>query len=47
MRRFVVRIQFGEGKAREFIRMAFAAHKLQGDIERHYPDAKVLEVYAL
>jgi len=47
MSRFVVRLQFGEGKAREYIRLAYAAHKLQRDIERAYPDVTVLEVYAL
>ena len=47
MRRFVVRLQFGEGKTQEFIRQAYAAHKLQRDIERAYTDVKVLEVYPL
>jgi len=47
MRRFVVRLQFGEGKAQEFIRMAYAAHKLQRDIERAYPEVQVLEIYSL
>jgi hypothetical protein len=47
MRKFVVRLQFGDGKPREFIRAAYAAHKLQRDIERAYVDVKVLDVYPL
>jgi len=47
MRKFVIRLQFGDGKTREYIREAFAAHKLKGDIERAYPDVTVLDVYKL
>lgn len=46
MRRFVVRLKFGE-IVREYIRQAYAAHKLQREIERAYPSVEVLEVYAL
>jgi hypothetical protein len=47
VRSFVVQVRFGDGKTREYIRRAFAAYKLQQEIERAYPDAQVLEIYTL
>ena len=47
MSRFVVRLQVGEGAPKEYIRLGYTAHRIKREIERHYPEILVLEVYPL